>query len=167
MWMINNQFNRRNLPIETRLTLAYKFKGFEEEKARDRQLGNLKQFTEVETAETRQSTVSPPVGLREETKGKTLESIAKKAGVSSRTAEQYDTIQRKGTEVETAETRQSTVRLPVTQRDQKQNNKTLEVIAQKAGVGYSTAFQYDTIQRKGTEVKTAETRQSTVSALVR
>lgn len=102
MWMINNQFDRRNLPIETRLALAYKFKGIEEEKARDRQLGNLKQFTEVETAETRQSTVSAPVRLREETKGKTLESIAKKAGVSSRTAEQYDTIQRKGSEEDKA-----------------------------------------------------------------
>ena len=91
MWMINNQFNRRNLPIETRLALAYKFKGFEEEKARARQ------------------------GARN------------------------DLVEN------------NNIRLPVTQPDQKQNNKTLEVIAQKAGVGYSTAFQYDAIQRKGSE----------------
>jgi len=30
------------------------------------------------------------------------------------------------------------------------------VIAQKAGVGYSTAFQYDAIQRKGTDEQKAK-----------
>ena len=35
---------------------------------------------------------------REENKGKTLEAIAQKAGVSRATAEQYDKIQRKGTQ---------------------------------------------------------------------
>jgi len=35
--MINNQFSRRNLPTETRLALAYKFKEFETEKAKERQ----------------------------------------------------------------------------------------------------------------------------------
>jgi len=36
--------------------------------------------------------------LQDDSKGKTLEVIAQKAGVSTRTAEQYDAIQRKGTE---------------------------------------------------------------------
>jgi len=40
------------------------------------------------------------------------------------------------------------IRLPVTQPDQKQNNKTLEVIAQKAGVGHTTAEEYYSIQLK-------------------
>jgi len=35
LWMINNQFSRRNLPTETRLALAYKFKEFEAEKAKE------------------------------------------------------------------------------------------------------------------------------------
>jgi N6-adenosine-specific RNA methylase IME4 len=105
LWMVNNQFSRRNLPTETRLALAYRFKELEAQKAKERQLANLKQFFEKE---------------------------------------------------ETAETSYSTDRLPVTLRDNTENNKTLEVIAQKAGVGYSTAFQYDAIQRKGTDEQKAE-----------
>lgn len=105
LWMINNQFSRRNLPTETRVALAYRFKELEAQKAKERQLVNLKQFSEKE---------------------------------------------------ETAETSYSTDRLPVTLRDNTENNKTLEVIAQKAGVGYSTAFQYDAIQRKGTDEQKAE-----------
>lgn len=105
LWMINNQFSRRNLPTETRLALAYKFKGFEAQKAKERQLANLKQFSEQEAV----------IAIKE-----------------------------------------APDRLPVTSRDDTENNKTLEVIAQKAGVGYSTAFQYDAIQRKGTEEQKAE-----------
>ncbi|NDA64757.1 MAG: hypothetical protein EBX50_22435 [Chitinophagia bacterium] len=98
LWMVNNQFSRRNLPTETRLALAYRFKELEAEKAKERQLANLKQFSEKEeAAETSHLTDSLPVGLREENKGKTLEIIAQKAGVSRATAEQYDAIQRKGT----------------------------------------------------------------------
>jgi hypothetical protein len=51
---------------------------------------------------------------------------------------------------ETAETNHSTDSLPVGLRDNTENNKTLEIIAQKADVGYSTAFKYDAIQRKYT-----------------
>jgi hypothetical protein len=36
--MINNQFSHRNLLTETRLALAYKFKEFEVEKAKARQV---------------------------------------------------------------------------------------------------------------------------------
>lgn len=35
-------------------------------------------------------------------------------------------------------------------------DRTLEVIAKMAGVGHVTAFQYDAIQRKGTEEQKAE-----------
>ena len=102
LWMINNQFSRRNLPTETRLALAYKFKEFEAEKAKERM-----QSTQFKTSD---DTASLPVGYPqdnspelESTKGKTLEIIAQKAGVSRATAEQYDAIQRKGTEEQKAE----------------------------------------------------------------
>lgn len=134
LWMIENQLARRNLPIEDRLDLAYRFKQIEAQKAKERQIDGVKiendtlapreakvedkdrndtlahQCAKVEdqnsqdlriTKETNaesQFTNSAPVRLREEPKGKTLESIAQKAGVSTRTAEQYDTIQRKGSE---------------------------------------------------------------------
>jgi len=90
---------------------AHKFKNiklickeFGAEKAKSRQLANLKQFSEEKTQEISQSIVSKPVYTREEAnKGKTLEVIAKKASVSRATAEQYDAIQRKGTEEQEAE----------------------------------------------------------------
>ena len=101
LWMINNQFSRRNLPTETRLALAYKFKEFEAEKAKERM-----QSTQFKTSD---DTASLPVGYPqdnslelESTKGKTLEIIAQKAGVSRATAEQYDAIQRKGSEEQKA-----------------------------------------------------------------
>jgi len=100
LWMINNQFSRRNLSIEMRLALAYQFKEFEAERAKARQLSTLKQFSkQEETTEISQSTDSPLVGYpekeveqRNDLKGKTLEIIAQKAGVSRSTAEQYDAI---------------------------------------------------------------------------
>jgi ParB-like chromosome segregation protein Spo0J len=105
LWMINNQFSRRNLPTETRLALAYRFKEFEAEKAKERQLASLKQFSKQE---------------------------------------------------ESAELSQSTDRLALTSRGDTENSKTLEIIAQKAGVSTTTAFQYDAIQRKGTEEQKAK-----------
>ncbi len=88
LWMINNQFSRRNLPTETRLALAYRFKEFEAEKARWRQLASFKEFSEEETLEVSQFTVSAPVHTRQDNQGRTLEVIAKMAGVSARTADQ-------------------------------------------------------------------------------
>ena len=105
LWMINNQFSRRNLSTETRLALAYRFKEFEAEKAKERQLASLKQFSKQE---------------------------------------------------ESAELSQSTDRLALTSRGDTENSKTLEIIAQKAGVSTTTAFQYDAIQRKGTEEQKAK-----------
>jgi hypothetical protein len=103
------------LPTETRLALAYRFKEFEAEKAKERQLSNLKQFSEQE-AVIEEDVVLPLAhwcanghNHHEEkddlksSKGKTLEVIAQKAGVSTRTAEQYDAIQHKGTEEQKAE----------------------------------------------------------------
>ena len=98
LWMINNQFSRRNLSTATRLDLAYRFKEFEAEKAKSRQ-GVRNDLIKDNT------NISPLVGLSEtaiiqtnDLKGKTLAIIAQKAGVSRSTAEQYDAIQRKGTE---------------------------------------------------------------------
>jgi len=104
LWMINNQFSRRNLAIETRLALAYRFKELEAEKAKERQLSNLKPFfKEEERAETSQSTDRLVLTSQENTKNsKTLDIIAQKAGVSTTTAFQYDAIQRKGTEEQKA-----------------------------------------------------------------
>jgi len=105
LWMVNNQFSRRNLPTETKLALAYRFKEFEAERAKERQLASLKQFSKQE---------------------------------------------------ESAELSQSTDRLALTSRGDTGNSKTLEIIAQKAGVSTTTAFQYDAIQRKGTEEQKAK-----------
>jgi len=105
LWMINNQFSRRNLPTEIRVALAYKLKEFEAQKARERQLSALKQFSKQE---------------------------------------------------ESAELSQSTDRLALTPRSETENSKTLDIIAQKAGVSHTTAFQYDAIQRKGTEEQKAK-----------
>lgn len=103
LWMINNQFSRRNLPTETRLALAYRFKEFEAEKAKSRQLANLKQFAEEETSEINHYSDAPLAGHREEIEEESrgrgaLGEIAKMAGVGHTTAEQYDAIQRKGTQ---------------------------------------------------------------------
>lgn len=101
MWMINNQFNRRNLPIATRMKLAYRFKEIEAEKARERQ-GARNDLVENDT------NITPLVGrsktVEHKNKGRgTLGEIAKMAGVGHSTAEQYDKIQRKGTEEQKAQ----------------------------------------------------------------
>lgn len=94
LWMINNQFSRRNLPTETRLALAYKFKEFEVEKAKARQ-GTRNDLVGED------SNISKPVYISsniEQERGRALEVVAKKAGVSHMTAFQYDKIQQQGTE---------------------------------------------------------------------
>lgn len=92
-------------------------KEFKAEKAKSRMQAPQFKEVELDTArlpvtypeqeealEPSQSNDSPPVGLRNDKKNnKTLEIIAQKAGVSTRTAEQYDAIQRKGTEEQKAE----------------------------------------------------------------
>lgn len=66
-------------------------------------MSNLKQFQNEKSKEQEGIPVSLPVGSPEGNKAKTLEVIAQKAGVSRATAEQYDAIQRKGTEEQKAE----------------------------------------------------------------
>ena len=102
LWMINNQFSRRNLPTETRLALAYRFKEFEAQKAKERMQAT--QFKEVDnTASTVLYTPQINDQKPENTeKGRALEAIAKKAGVSHTTAFQYDKIQQQGTEEQKA-----------------------------------------------------------------
>jgi hypothetical protein len=103
LWMINNQFSRRNLPTETRLALAYRFKEFEAQKAKERMQAT--QFHENDTARLvltyPQSERMVEVNQNNSTH-KTLEVIAKKAGVGYTTTFQYDAIQRKGTEEQKA-----------------------------------------------------------------
>lgn len=103
LWMINNQFSRRNLPTETRLALAYRFKEFEAEKAKERMQAT--QFKEIDnTASKLVYTPQLDNATPENTeKGRALEAIAKRAGVSHMTAFQYDKIQQQGTEEQKAE----------------------------------------------------------------
>ena len=93
---INNQFDRRNLPIETRLALAYRFKGIEEEKARNRQLAGEK----IEIVSDVRGNLTPPVGQGKNFNTKirergSLGEIAKMAGVGHTTAEEHNSIQLK------------------------------------------------------------------------
>ena len=113
------------MTTETRLALAYKFKEFEAEKAKVRKastqfkLENTDRspvtypYKEVEELDTEsEKTHEEIIDLTEisltsseeelspddSSEGKTLEAVAKKAGVSYGTAFQSDAIQRKGTE---------------------------------------------------------------------
>jgi N6-adenosine-specific RNA methylase IME4 len=101
LWMINNQFSRRNLPTETRLALAYRFKELEAQKAKERQ-GARNDLVESDTNIAQLVGKSEPSESENRGRG-TLGEIAKRAGVSHTTAEQYDAIQRKGTEEQKAE----------------------------------------------------------------
>lgn len=96
LWMINNQFSRRNLSTETRLALAYRFKEFEAEKAKERKLAGVKIESTIEQDTLAHQCAKVDSEIKNSTeeplKGKTLEVIAQKAGVSTRTAEQYDAI---------------------------------------------------------------------------
>ena len=85
LWMINNQFSRRNLSIAVRLDLAFQFKEFEQEKAKNRQLRTLKNNSKNNTLDRSDLT------YREET-GKSLEAVAKMAETSYGTAFKYEKL---------------------------------------------------------------------------
>lgn len=85
LWMINNQFSRRNLSIAVRLDLAFQFKEFEQEKAKNRQLSTLKNNSKNKTLDRSDLT------YREET-GKSLEAVAKMAETSYGTAFKYEKL---------------------------------------------------------------------------
>ena len=98
-WMYNNQKARRSLTLVERLELYSKLQVHLEKLAKERRLANLKQNSDTpEPLETSQSTERCTIPKKDNTRGKTLEKIAKEAEVSYRTAFKYDAIQRKGTE---------------------------------------------------------------------
>ena len=86
--MINNQFSRRNLPTETRLALAYKFKEFEVEKAKERQ-GARNDLIESDTHIAQLVGKSEPSESENRGRG-ALGEIAKRAVVSHTTAESLE-----------------------------------------------------------------------------
>ena len=88
IWMINNQFARRNLSIEHLAELACTLAKVEQQLAEKRMLAGKK----AEEKET--------LGLKQTQgqKGKSLKRAAEKAGISYETAFKYDAIQRKGTD---------------------------------------------------------------------
>ena len=88
LWMINNQFSRRNLPTETRLALAYKFKEFEVEKAKERQ-GARNDLVESDTHIAQLVGKSEPSESENRGRG-ALGEIAKRAVVSHTTAESLE-----------------------------------------------------------------------------
>lgn len=101
IWMINNQFARRNLSLELRLDLTYKLREVEQKQAQERMLAGKK----IEDKKTLGVQDTPGSNktlasceARVAKKGKTLSKVAEKAGVSRATVERYDTIQRKGTD---------------------------------------------------------------------
>jgi len=98
-WMYNNQKARRSLTLVERLDLYSKLQVHLEKLAKERRLANLKRNSDTpQTAETSHSTERCTMPKKDNTRGKTLEKIAKEAEVSYRTAFKYDAIQRKGTE---------------------------------------------------------------------
>ena len=98
-WMYNNQKARRSLTLVERLDLYSKLQVHLEKLAKERRLANLKQNSDTpQTEKTSQSTERCTMPKKDNTRGKTLEKIAKEAEVSYRTAFKYDAIQRKGTE---------------------------------------------------------------------
>ena len=102
LWMINNQFSRRNLPTEIRLALAYKLKEFEAEKAKERMQAT--QFKKVDNTASKVLYTPQIDDLKTDNTetGRALDAIAKKAGVSHTTVFQYDKIQQQGTEEQKA-----------------------------------------------------------------
>ena len=98
-WMYNNQKARRSLTLVERLNLYSKLQVHLEKLAKERRLANLKQNSDTsKTEKTSQSIERCTMPKKDNTRGKTLEKIAKEAEVSYRTAFKYDAIQRKGTE---------------------------------------------------------------------
>jgi len=89
IWMINNQFGRRNLTSYTRSDLALQLKDIIAAQAQARQLETLKKGNSPVPA------ISPG---REEDAGETREKLAKKAGVGSNTLSKVEYINKHGSE---------------------------------------------------------------------
>ncbi len=87
LWMINNQFSRRNLPSIVRMDLVLQRKSLEEERA-------LQRMHHSCLNDDPRSPVTYPL----EEKGKTLEILAKQADVSYGQLFQYNKVLEKGSE---------------------------------------------------------------------
>ncbi len=94
LWMIKNQFGRRNLSIATRLDLAFQFKEIEQEKARSRQGArvDLVKNNCDEVNICKDFYTSEEVEVSNQEQGRTLEAIAKMADVSHMTAFKYEKL---------------------------------------------------------------------------
>lgn len=89
IWMIDNQFDRRNLSELVRMDLALERKSFVEQRAKER-------MHHIDSdVEPRSPVTYPP-----EEQGKTLEILAKQAGVSYGKLFQYNKVLEKGTKEE-------------------------------------------------------------------
>lgn len=105
-WMYNNQKGRRSLNEIERLDLYSKLQEHLEKFAMACRLANLKQNSDTpQTAEINQSTKKAPKAPRGAFGGKTASELAKEAETSTRTAERYRTIMKKGTEEQKADLR--------------------------------------------------------------
>lgn len=88
-WIIKNQFARRNINMYQRSQLALQLKDMIAAKAKENQLSGLKQFDTVPVN-------LPERGYRE---NETREQIAKIAGVSGRTIDKVENLQKEAPEV--------------------------------------------------------------------
>ena len=112
LWMINNQFGRRNLSVATRLDLAFRFKEIEQEKAKGRQ-GVRTDLVQNEAADEnnicKDFYTSKEVEVSNQEQGRTLEAIAKMADVSHMTAFKYEKLIDKASEEVKQELKQGKV----------------------------------------------------------
>ncbi len=105
-WMYNNQKGRRSLNRIERLDLYSKLQEHLEKFAIELRLANLKQNSDTpQTLETTESTKKEPKAPKGAFGGKTASELAKEAETSTRTAERYRTIMKKGTEEQKADLR--------------------------------------------------------------
>ena len=93
IWMIDNQMGRRNINNAEKIRLAMKKIDILSRAAEGRKLSTLKQF---QTSDNEQTTDSADLRYRE---GKVAEHIAKTAGVSARSVEQFIYIQKHAPEM--------------------------------------------------------------------
>lgn len=86
LWMLYNQISKRNYTNFDKSIVAIEIEKLEKVKAKERQLANLKQFSDKsETVEISQSTVVPNLVQREEY-SRSLKIAAKKVGIGYETA---------------------------------------------------------------------------------
>ena len=86
LWMLYNQISKRNYTNFDKSIVAIEIEKLEKVKAKERQLANLKQFSDKsETAEISQSTVVPDL-VQREGYSRSLKIAAKKVGIGYETA---------------------------------------------------------------------------------